>query len=148
MKLSDIKDPDTLTATVEHEGITLEVRSIDCSAYNDYIRATWLKNSMRKDTPNDAELAEVDRMGAAKLVSAWNLDDECTADNVSELFRKMRSVVAQVYIAANRLGKPDKPELPNSGNGASEDSGSGKQSKAEKSPAKNTGSKSEKLTKS
>lgn len=141
MKLSDIKDPDTLTETIDHEGIKIEVRSIDCSAYNDYIRATWLKNSMRKDTPTDAELAEVDRLGAAKLVSAWSLEDECTTDNVSELFRKLRSAVAQVYIAANRLGKPDKPELSSSGSGAKEDSGSGKPLKAEKSPAKSTGSK-------
>lgn len=144
MKLSDIKDPDLLTEKVEHEGVTLQVLSTDSTAYNDFIRSTWLKNSMRESEPTDSELSIVDRVGAAKLVKSWSLEDECTTENVAELFRRKRSFVMEVYIAASRLGKHETKELNNSCDGASEDSGSGENTKAAKARAKNIGGKSKK----
>ena len=128
MKLSDIRDPDLLTAGVEQDGITLTVGSIESSAYNDYVRALWLRNSMREDKPSETESAQADRIGAAKLVRGWNLEDECSVENIADLFRRKPSIMNKVYAKANELGKPEKPELTNSGNGAKDVSGSGEKS--------------------
>lgn len=126
MKLSDIKDPDTLTDDIEHDGIKLTVGSIECTAYNDYVRSTWLRNSMREDKPSDEELAHIDRKGAALLVRAWSLEDDCTHENIMELLRRKRILVNKIYMAASGLGKPLTEESKNSGGGAKDDSGSGK----------------------
>lgn len=126
MKLSDIRDPDLLTAEVEQDGITLTVGSIESSAYNDYVRALWLRNSMREDKPSETESAQADRIGAAKLVRGWNLEDECSVENIADLFRRKPSIMNKVYAKANELGKPEKPEQPQLSSGQSGRSGAGK----------------------
>ncbi|MGB2063511.1 MAG: hypothetical protein ACPHUL_00050 [Marinomonas gallaica] len=116
LSLSSIADPDELTGKVEHEGIELDVRSIDSTDYSTFVRREMRKNIMREKVEDITlkEEDEIDRKGAAHLVESWNLEDELTIENVMELLRKKRAFQNKIYIEANRLGKSEATTSQNS----------------------------------
>ncbi|QDP59304.1 MAG: hypothetical protein Tp136SUR676911_43 [Prokaryotic dsDNA virus sp.] len=131
MKLSDMKDPDTLSGKVEHDGIDLTILSTESSVYSAYIRSIWRENLVKGDDAKKRTPAEqdtIDREAAAHLIKEWNLDDELTIENACELLRKKRALIDKIYIEAGRLGKPEPKPSTDSSDGAKDSSSSGKKS--------------------